>query len=149
MRKNFDRYEVLSLVEEAQASLQECIDKLEEYVRATGDKYTDAYIVDHLKIMVRSDHGFMARDHNLGEVIEGLLHPEEDDGEEPTPETLQTEICEWAAVHAEEYRDEVGDVNLTHLEQAVIEHFRMDDDAFEDEDYSFAIWKHLHEKQLV
>jgi len=67
-----DRDELLMALYEAQEHIYEAIEQLEWYVGETDDQNTKAYIVDHLKIMVSGDHGFMSRDKNLGDVIEAF-----------------------------------------------------------------------------
>jgi hypothetical protein len=62
------------------------IEKLERYVRVTGDGHTEAYIVDHLKIYASSSHGFLSGDPNLDDVLESiskLSEPDEDDEYDP------------------------------------------------------------------
>jgi len=85
MPYNTDRADALALVEEAQEKMFEAIELLEQYCHLAHERHTEAYILDHLKIMTSADHGFLSRDANLGEVIDGLLHPEED-FEEPDEE---------------------------------------------------------------
>lgn len=69
------------LLYDAQAELLNAIEKLEQYIRATGDNEAEAYIVDHLKIIASRDHGFLAGDLNLDDLLERLDddEPEADD----------------------------------------------------------------------
>lgn len=69
---NSEREEARELVLDAQDHLQQAIESLRKYVKLSNDRHTDAYIVDHLKIMASSSHGFLSRDANLDQVLENL-----------------------------------------------------------------------------
>lgn len=57
-------------------------------------------------------------------------------------------IVRYAVSVCEEYR-EYGEVNLTALEEDVIDHFDLDDNQFEDNDISFLIFKELERQKLL
>jgi hypothetical protein len=62
--------------------LNSAIEKLERYVRATGDRHTEVYIVDHLKIYASGSHSFLSSGKNLDDVLNEigqLCEPGEDD----------------------------------------------------------------------
>lgn len=65
------------MVEKAQSKLFEVIDILE--VACKGDRNAEAYIIDHLKIIVSEDHGFCASDLNLSNLIERYNKGDEDE----------------------------------------------------------------------
>jgi hypothetical protein len=91
------RDDALNLVEQAQEKLFETIELLRQYVDLTADRHTEAYILDHLVIMASADHGFLSRESNLGEVIDGLLHPDEDDEEEEEDYDDDDEQRHWGS----------------------------------------------------
>ena len=64
-----DKHELKELIWEAKEHLEEAIDKLDTYVEATDDQNARAYLVDHLKIMASSEHGFLSRDLNLDDLL--------------------------------------------------------------------------------
>ena len=68
------------LLYDAQAELFNAIEHLERYVRDTDDREAESYIVEQLKIIASRDHGFLAGDLNLDDLMERL--DEEDDKEE-------------------------------------------------------------------
>lgn len=70
-----------NMVYEAQEKLFEAIENLEAYVRETGDRNAEAYIVDHLKIIASSGHGFLSRDITLDDLIRRIDGNEEDEEE--------------------------------------------------------------------
>lgn len=55
-------------VEEAQEALFQAIELLEQACK--DDANAQAYIVDHLKILAGSGHGFLSRDMNLDDLKE-------------------------------------------------------------------------------
>lgn len=63
-------------IEEAQEHLFEAIQLLEQ--ACADDKNAQAYLLDHLKIMAGSGHGFMSRDLNLDELKERYSDEEEE-----------------------------------------------------------------------
>ena len=75
-----DKESLIDTLYEAQGLLNEAIDLLETYVRQTRDGYAETYLVDPLKSMAGRDHGFLAGDLNIDDLIEGLN--ERDDEEE-------------------------------------------------------------------
>jgi hypothetical protein len=52
--------------------MTEALYALRDYVALTGDKHTEAYIVDHLAIMTSESHGYLSHNKNLDEVLEEL-----------------------------------------------------------------------------
>ena len=61
--------EKLEMLEEAQNKMYDVIDLIEEAIQ--GSKHqanTEAYLLDHLKIMTSSDHGFLSDDLNLDDL---------------------------------------------------------------------------------
>lgn len=69
MKTKADTQEVVEALEEAQGKLFEVIESLEWVARITHNRYAEAYLIDHLKIMASSDHGFISCDFNLDEWI--------------------------------------------------------------------------------
>jgi hypothetical protein len=67
-----DYEEAIEKIEEARELLDEAISLLEGAVRLTNDRNAEAYLVDHLKILASSDHGFLSRDLNCDTWIERL-----------------------------------------------------------------------------
>jgi hypothetical protein len=65
----------------AQAALSFVIGLLEDVADETDDENARAYMVDHLKIMASSDHGFLSRDFNLDDWIERLEAREDTEDE--------------------------------------------------------------------
>lgn len=80
--KDFDKDAALEILEDAQENMRNAIECLRRYVELTGDRHTEAYILDHLCIMTSSDHGFMSRDANVGDVIDELLHRDIEENED-------------------------------------------------------------------
>lgn len=68
----------MELVEKAQEKLNEVIDILK--VACKGDENAKAYIIDHLKILCRNDHGFCDRSLNLDNLIDRYEDDDEDIG---------------------------------------------------------------------
>ena len=66
-------------LEQAQALLLEAWQLISGYCQESGDRNTQAYIADHLRILIDEDHGFLSRDRNLGDVIQALRNGETDD----------------------------------------------------------------------
>jgi len=66
----------------AQTLREGCIAVSEEVVKETDDDSAEAYIVDHLKILAASGHGFISRDFNFDDWIERLEGRGEDDEDE-------------------------------------------------------------------
>lgn len=77
--RTFDKEDLRDTLYEAQEHLNEAISRIETYVRATGDSYAEAYLLDHLKIFAGRNHGFLSSDLNLDDLIEQLN--EYEDGE--------------------------------------------------------------------
>jgi hypothetical protein len=77
-----DKNDLEDLIIDAQHLINEAIRLLELYVRETRDARAQAYIVDHLKIIAGRDHGFLANDLNLDNLLESLDEYEPEDEEE-------------------------------------------------------------------
>lgn len=82
---NIDKAKLANLLYDAQDHLNNAIRLLDMYVRETGDSSAEAYIVDHLRIMAGRDHGFLAGDLNIDDLIEALNEYEEEDDEAEDP----------------------------------------------------------------
>ena len=76
-----DKGSLIDMLYEAQEHLNEAIGLLEDYVRQTQDYYAETYLVDQLKIMAGRDHGFLAGDLNIDDLIEQLNEYEEEEEE--------------------------------------------------------------------
>jgi len=76
-----DKEALIDLLHEAQDHLHYAINLLDDYVRQTNDTAAEAYIVDHLKIIASSDHGFLSSDLNIDDLIEQLDETENDEEE--------------------------------------------------------------------
>lgn len=79
--KIHDTDDLRDTLEEAQEKLYEAIRLLEIYVRETGDRYAEAYLVDQLKVHAGRDHGFLSSDLNIDDIIEHLDEIQEDEEE--------------------------------------------------------------------
>ena len=71
--------EWIANLEQAQALLLEAWQLVSGYCQESGDRNTQAYIADHLRILIDEDHGFLSRDRNLANVIQALRTGEMDD----------------------------------------------------------------------
>jgi hypothetical protein len=71
------KYERIDLVEDARMHLEEAIECLRQAF--PRNEYVNAYLLDHLRIRVGSDHGFLSNDLNLDKLIEMI---EDADGDE-------------------------------------------------------------------
>lgn len=58
-------------------------------------------------------------------------------------------IVRYAVSICEDYRDDCAEVDLTHLGEAVCDHFDLTDDQYEDNDVSFLIFKELERLNLL
>ena len=76
-----DKGSLIDMLYEAQEHLNEAIGLLEDYVHQTQDYYAEAYLVDQLKIVTGRDHGFLASDLNIDDLIEQLNEYEEEEEE--------------------------------------------------------------------
>ena len=76
-----DKDSLIDMLYEAQEHLNEAIGLLEDYVRQTQDYYAETYLVDQLKIMAGRDHGFLAGDLNIDDLIEQLNEYEAEEEE--------------------------------------------------------------------
>lgn len=78
-------YEIQKRLEKIQRKMQKQVENLEEVIDRLGDENSRAYILDHLKILVSDNHGFLSRDRNLSDMIEAvqeLIDGDEFDEEE-------------------------------------------------------------------
>ena len=73
--------QLYDILYDAQALLFNAIELLETYVRETDDREAEAYVIDHLKIIAGRDHGFLASDLNIDDLMERLDDRDEDDDE--------------------------------------------------------------------
>ena len=72
-----ERADIRDGLYDAQEKMNEAIELIRQYVDAAGDENARAYLLDHLKIMTNSGHGYLSRDLNLDTVInrcENWLH---------------------------------------------------------------------------
>jgi hypothetical protein len=67
----------LELLYTAQEHMLAAIDALRRYVEVTGDRHTEAYILDHLTIMTTANHGFMSRNANIEQLIANVERGED------------------------------------------------------------------------
>jgi hypothetical protein len=72
------------LLEEAQESLNEAIDKIEEAVKGTNcENGVDAYVIPSIKMCINKQHGYLAsQPYNCEEIIESLENEEEEGDED-------------------------------------------------------------------
>lgn len=61
----------------------------------------------------------------------------------------QTEAVEYAKSILDGCRDELGEANLTEVDEQVQSHFEMTDEEYEEGDYSFEIYEALEEEDLI
>ncbi len=73
-----DKVELQDTLYDAQEKLFEAIEILENYVNQTDDQNAKAYLVDHLKIMASSNHGFIAEDLNIEDLITEVMFTTEE-----------------------------------------------------------------------
>jgi hypothetical protein len=77
MKNLQDRIEQL---EDAKEMLTEAHELIQDAIRGTRtERYTKAYLLDHLRIMISSEHGFLTNDLNLDKVMENLNEENEED----------------------------------------------------------------------
>lgn len=76
MTTNTRLYDLLT---DAQAELFNAIEHLETYVRESNDIEADNYLLAQLKILASRDHGYLASDLNLDDLMERLDETEPDD----------------------------------------------------------------------
>lgn len=67
-----DYEEAIEAVRQAQELLSQAYDLMEDAVRKTNDRNAEAYLLDHLKIMMTEDHGFLSRDLNCDTWVERM-----------------------------------------------------------------------------
>lgn len=70
------------LLYDAQAEIFNAIEHLEAYVREANDIEADNYLLAPLKILASRQHGYLASDLNLDDLIERLDETEPDDNDE-------------------------------------------------------------------
>lgn len=61
--------ELKDLLYDAQEKLFEAIELIEVYVKETDNRNAKAYLLDHLKIMASSNHGYLTRDISIDDLI--------------------------------------------------------------------------------
>ena len=71
--------EKIDLVEQAQNQLNEAIDLLEQAVGDDG--HARAYLIDQLKTLASSDHGFLCGNFNCDKLIDQIREDDEEDEE--------------------------------------------------------------------
>jgi hypothetical protein len=77
MKNLQDRIEQL---EDAKEMLTEAHELIQTAIRGTrAERYTRAYLLDHLRIMISDDHSFLSNDLNLDKVMENLNEENEED----------------------------------------------------------------------
>jgi hypothetical protein len=81
-----DKEGLVDTLYEAQEHLNEAISLLETYVRRTGDRNAEAYILDHLRIFAGRNHSFLSHDLNLDDLIERLNENEDEEEESAADE---------------------------------------------------------------
>ena len=67
-----ENYEKAARIEDAQILIYQAIEILEEVLQ--DDAYAQTYLLDHLKILAGSNHGFLSRDLNLDELISRYMN---------------------------------------------------------------------------
>ena len=73
----------ISQLHEAQDLLNEAHQLIQDAIRGTiTERYTKAYLLDHLQIMIGENHMFLSNDENLDNVIEKIRDEFEGDEEE-------------------------------------------------------------------
>jgi len=72
-----DEGAALELLYTAQEHMLTAIEALRKYVEVTGDRHTEAYILDHLVIMTTANHGFMSRNANIEQLIANVERGED------------------------------------------------------------------------
>lgn len=77
-----DYDEARQLILEAQSHMMEALVALRDYVKLTGDRNTEAYIVDQLAIMTSEEHGYATHDKNLDDVLKELADAQPPDEED-------------------------------------------------------------------
>jgi len=68
-----DREDRIEMLREAQEKMVEAIELIEQAISDTKiQANTEAYLLDHLKIMASNGHGYLSKDLNMDDVIERL-----------------------------------------------------------------------------
>lgn len=83
--------EKIAMIEEAQNKLHEALDLVRKAIEDLDNSvFYEAYILDHLRIMIDADHDFMSCDPNLDDIIDSLRNEasDEEDEEEEMPEEI-------------------------------------------------------------
>jgi hypothetical protein len=70
--------QAVTLLYEAKESLEQCIGYLYDYVRLTGDRRTERTLIRNLQVFVNHDHGILAREYTIQDVLNQYF---EDEGE--------------------------------------------------------------------
>jgi len=74
--EDLGQFERLDMLEEARDLLNQAIELIEQVF--PNDEYVKAYMIDHLKIRVGDDHGFLSGDLNIDSLIKRIVFGEED-----------------------------------------------------------------------
>jgi hypothetical protein len=70
--------EMRDILEQAREHLSEAINHLKTYVRETGDRNAEAYLVDQLAVHL-AGHGFLSRDLTIDDLIRRLNEAEDEE----------------------------------------------------------------------
>lgn len=68
---------MIEKLEQAQEKMYEAWELIDEYCRESNDRNTEAYIADHLRVLINNEHSFLGNDRNLSEVIHELRYGED------------------------------------------------------------------------
>lgn len=74
-----NRDDALDMLRDALEQLREVNETLRQANRILKDSHAQAYLLDHLRIMTDSDHGFLSRDYSLEQWIADLEKGKLDD----------------------------------------------------------------------
>lgn len=80
--RSFDMQDAVDKLEDAKLSLESCISQLQEYVRMTGDRSTERTLVRNLQVYVDQNHGLLAREFTIQDLIDDLQSGPWDDEDE-------------------------------------------------------------------
>ena len=101
--------ELVCEVRDAQEKMFEAVEQIEQVIRMTGNEGLHtaswkAYWLDHVRIRISSEHGFLSSDKNLDDLIEDLQGLGAN--QEPDPEHFETEEAYDEARYA--WENQVG-----------------------------------------
>lgn len=68
-KPKLDRDDIVEMLQEAQEQMRQAHSLLQSAARTLDDKHAQAYLVDHLAILIDSEHGFLSSDFNVQEWI--------------------------------------------------------------------------------